>query len=108
MLRVLIVDDESTFVAATEKLLEQRGFEVSSALDLQTARGYLSTQLPDVLLLDIVLPDGSGLDLIQEIDPDAKTRIVVMTGHPTLDIAIDSLRARVADFLIKPSMCSTC
>ena len=102
MLRVLIVDDESTFVAATEKLLEQRGFEVASALDLQTARRYLSTQLPDVLLLDIVLPDGSGLDLIQEIDPDAKTRIVVMTAHPTLDIAIDSLRARVADFLIKP------
>ena len=102
MLRVLIVDDESAFTSATEKLLVQQGFDVSTALCLEAARELISRQAPDILLLDIMLPDGSGLDLIAEIDPDSAIRIVVMTAHPTLDIALDALRAQVADFLIKP------
>ena len=102
MLRVLIVDDEPAFTSATEKLLTQQGYQVTTAPNLAAARDYLANQALDVLLLDIQLPDGSGLDLISEIDVDSGVRIVVMTGHPTLDIAIDSLRAQVSDFLIKP------
>ena len=101
MLKVLIVDDETAFASATKKLLNQSGFAATTALSLQSARQQLSKQTPDVVLLDIMLPDGSGLDLFQEIDIDT-VRIVVMTAQPTLDIAIDALRSQVTDFLIKP------
>lgn len=102
MLRVLIVEDEADFAVATETFLSLKGFEASHALSLQEAREQINSQTPDVILLDIYLPDGSGLELLQEIDPDSGIRVVVMTAQPTLDIAIDALRARVADFLTKP------
>ncbi|MEZ5582569.1 MAG: response regulator [Candidatus Competibacteraceae bacterium] len=77
------------------------GFSVAYGQSLAEAKRILTAVTPAVLLLDVILPDGSGLELIETADPD-KTRIVVMTAHPTVDIAIDSLRARVSDFLVKP------
>ena len=99
---VLIVDDEPDIIELLELTLARMGMHVTSALNIANAKALLQSHAYQLCLTDMRLEDGSGLDLIQEIDPDAKTRIVVMTAHPTLDIAIDSLRARVADFLIKP------
>jgi DNA-binding NtrC family response regulator len=73
-----------------------------TALNLRNAREAVQRKFFDIVLLDVMLPDGSGLELLHEIDPAADTRIVIMTGHPTVDVAVDSLRARAADFLVKP------
>ena len=103
MTDVLIVDDEPEFAAVLKKLLTRSQFTVTVVHSLHEARRQLAQRLPDILLLDVMLPDGSGLDLIAEVgQTDHDTRIVVMTGHPTLEIAVDSLRAQVADFLTKP------
>lgn len=102
MARVLIVDDEQDFALATAKMISNSGFENSVAVTLAAARSALADEQPDIVLLDINLPDGSGLDLIESLDEDDDTRVIVMTGEPTVDVAIDSLRARVADFLVKP------
>jgi len=101
MTQILIVDDDAAFTSATAELLERHGFAVLTALTLAQAKRLLAGVIPAVLLLDVVLPDGSGLDLIETVDPD-QTRIIVITAHPTVDVAIDSLRARVSDFLVKP------
>jgi len=101
MTQLLLVDDDAAFASATAELLENQGFQTLTALNLEEAKRILTAVTPTVLLLDVVLPDGSGLELIETTDPD-KTRIVVITAHPTVDIAIDSLRARVSDFLVKP------
>lgn len=102
MTHILIVDDDAAFSTATAKLLKKQQCTVSTATTLEQAREQLQQQPPEILLLDVMLPDGSGLDLLQDIASDSDIRIVMMTAHPTLDIAIDSLRSRVADFLIKP------
>ncbi|MEE4376508.1 MAG: sigma-54 dependent transcriptional regulator [Candidatus Competibacteraceae bacterium] len=101
MTQLLIVDDDAAFALATAELLEIQGFQALTAQTLAEAKRILAAVTPVVLLLDVILPDGSGLELIEIADPD-NTRIVVMTAHPTVDVAIDSLRARVSDFLVKP------
>ena len=102
MTRVLIVDDEQDFASATAKVIGRLGFETGVAGTVADAREQLNGGGTDIVLLDVNLPDGSGLDLIDEFDDDDQVRIVVMTGQPTLDVAIDSLRAQVSDFLVKP------
>jgi len=101
MTQILIVDDDAAFALATAELLETKGFKAIMAVSLEEANRILTGVTPAVLLLDVLLPDGSGLDLIETVDPD-QTRIVVITAHPTVDVAVDSLRARVSDFLVKP------
>ncbi len=100
--RILVVDDEKDFSSTTSKLLRTKGFDSRVADSVDSARGAFADFAPKIVLLDVNLPDGSGLDLIPEFDAAGETRIVVMTGQPTIDVAIDSLRARVADFLVKP------
>lgn len=102
MTHVLVVDDDRSFTPALVEFIEQHGYSIATARSLDEARRALKTLPPDLLLLDLVLPDGSGLELINDIDPGIGTRIVIMTGNPTVDTAIESLRARVFDFLTKP------
>jgi len=98
---VLVVDDDSSFTPAVAELLERLGFSVAVAQSLQEARPYFDDDPPDGLIIDLILPDGSGLDLIEAIDASA-TRVIVITGHPSVERAVKSLRARVHDFLVKP------
>lgn len=102
MAHVLVVDDDPGFTPALAEFIRQEGFTVSIAPTLQEGRDQLSAKQPDILFVDLILPDGSGLDLINKLDPDTRTKVVIITAHPTIDRAIESLRARVYDFLIKP------
>ena len=101
MAKVLVVDDDPGFTPAIEDLLKETGFEVEVADSLEKARVSIDEGLPDALLIDLLLPDGSGLELIESIDTSA-TRVIVITGHPSVDRAVKSLRARVHEFLVKP------
>jgi two-component system, NtrC family, response regulator AtoC len=99
----LIIDDDRAFTSAVAGYIELEGFSVATADSLGEAREFLGTTVPDLLLVDLMLPDGNGLELIPELPADSPTRIVVITGHASLDAAIESVRAsRVVDFLIKP------
>lgn len=101
MPRILVVDDDPGFTPAIAELLRELGFEVEVATSLEEARASIDEGLPDALLMDLLLPDGSGLELIESIDTSA-TRVIVITGHPSVDRAVKSLRAHVHEFLIKP------
>lgn len=102
MPHALIVDDDENFTSALAEFMELEGFTAATARTLEEARTRIRGFPLDVLLVDLMLPDGSGIDLIHEIDPTLATRIIVITGHPSIDTAIQSLRARVFDFLVKP------
>jgi DNA-binding NtrC family response regulator len=101
MTDVLIVDDDSAFAPELANYVRQEGYSARTAASLQDARSVLAEELPELLLIDLQLPDGSGLDLIKEI-PDGATQVVVLTGYPSVDTAIEGLRANVADYLTKP------
>ena len=81
MRTVLIVDDHSTFRRFARKLLEQAGFiVVGEAEDCATALEAAATLAPDVILLDVMLPDGSGVDLAATLAERATPSTVVLTS----------------------------
>lgn len=62
----------------------------------------MSERRPDVVLLDLVLPDGYGMDLFEDVKARAMTEVVLITGHASIESSIDALRLGAADYLIKP------
>lgn len=102
MPHVLIVDDEQETRAALVELVSGEGFTVSSAQDLREARIQMVRQTPDVILTDLKLPDGSGMDLFEALEPGAQVEFILITGHASVESAVDALRLGAADYLIKP------
>lgn len=102
MLRALVVDDDKSFTLAVSEYIEQEGFSVVTADSVEEARSLLDRVAPDLLLIDLMLPDGNGLDLVQPSLRNPAPEVVVITGHASLDAAIQSLRAQACDFLTKP------
>ena len=102
MSHALVVDDDVNAASTLSELVANEGFTTSTANSLQEARRQMAIRRPDVVLLDLVLPDGSGMDLIQDVESRATTEIVLITGHPSLDSSIEALRLGAADYLVKP------
>lgn len=103
MVDALIVEDDRHFALALSELLQQEGYRVSTSGTIEQARAQLKLAVPDIALVDLLLPDGNGLDLIREIEALAlPTRVLIITGYGDVEVAIEALRAGVADFLMKP------
>ncbi|MDQ3260213.1 MAG: sigma-54 dependent transcriptional regulator [Pseudomonadota bacterium] len=102
MSHALIVDDDVNAASSLTELVANEGFTTSTANSLQEARRQMAIRRPDVVLLDLVLPDGSGMDLIQDVESRATTEIVLITGHASMESSIEALRLGAADYLIKP------
>jgi two-component system response regulator AtoC len=102
MSHALIVDDDVNAASTLTELVANEGFTTSTANSLQEARRQMAIRRPDVVLLDLVLPDGSGMDLIQDVESRATTEIVLITGHASMESSIEALRLGAADYLIKP------
>jgi signal transduction histidine kinase len=101
--KILIVDDNSEFIDFVRKILESKDFLVSIALDGKTAIEKTRLDIPELVLLDLKLPDIPGeevLKKIREIDKDIA--IVVITGYGGEQIAVDMMRKGATDFLSKP------
>ena len=103
MANVLLVDDEPDFVAAAKEMLQLHGHTVESAERLESARRLLGgTAAPDVLLLDLMLPDGNGLELLEELRASPVKRVVFITGHPGIKSLIKNLSGPSVSYLTKP------
>ncbi|TMQ61895.1 MAG: sigma-54-dependent Fis family transcriptional regulator [Candidatus Eisenbacteria bacterium] len=98
----LIIDDEAKSLAAMTELVEKEGFSTMSAGSLAEARDQLAQTRPDVILVDQMLPDGNGLDLLQALEPGSRPEIILITGHASVDSAVAALRVGVLDYLTKP------
>ncbi len=102
MPHTLIVDDEPDVLDWMGELARKEGYTVSTAGSLRHARGQLVRQVPDVLLTDLQLPDGRGTDLVKDLPNPAGTELVVITGHASVDTAVEALRLGATDYLTKP------
>src|SRR5688572_13528652 len=102
MANVLLVDDEPDFVAAAKEMLQLHGHTVESAERLESARRLLGGMSPDVLLLDLMLPDGNGLELLEELRESPVKRVVFITGHPGIKSLIKNLSGPSVSYLTKP------
>jgi DNA-binding NtrC family response regulator len=102
MAKVLLVDDEPDFVAAASEMLQLHGHTLQTAERLADARRLLASNTPDVLLLDLMLPDGNGLELLEELRGSAVKRVVFITGHPGIKSLIKNLSGPSVSYLTKP------
>jgi DNA-binding NtrC family response regulator len=102
MSHALIVDDDVDSTSMLAELVAAEGFTVVTANTLRDARRQLSLQQPDVVLLDLMLPDGNGMELAQDHEAIANTEVVLMTGHASVETSVQALRIGAADYLVKP------
>jgi DNA-binding NtrC family response regulator len=102
MPHALVVDDEADAAETMAALIATEGFSVATAGSLRDARRQLALQEPDIVLLDLVLPDGNGMQLFEDAKSLPNTEVVLITGHASLDTSIQALRLGAADYLLKP------
>ncbi len=102
--RILIVDDERSLLEFLRVLLEQEGYEVAEAGSVSAARAVLADRTFDLVLSDITMPDGSGLDLLREIKQSAaaETAVIMMTAYSSTKSAIEAMKAGAYDYVPKP------
>jgi DNA-binding NtrC family response regulator len=99
----LIVDDETKALSAMTDLVEKEGFTALAVGSLGEARERLAQTRPDVVLVDLMLPDGNGLELMQhDFGPAKKPEVILITGYASVDSAVAALRQGVLDYLTKP------
>ena len=99
---VLILDDDAAFARAAGQLAYAEGYRVQLAHSLQEARKFLAHHRTDLLLLDLNLPDGSGLDLLDDLDLTSHGQVAIVTGSPSIESAIRAVASPIAEYLLKP------
>ena len=101
--QILLVEDENVFAKAVKKHLQRSGYKVEWAGDLETARKLFKEVQPDLVLLDMRLPDGSGLDLLSEIKlSNTNASVLVMSAYGELEDAVSAMKLGASDYLKKP------
>ncbi|WP_462324517.1 response regulator [Desulfoplanes sp.] len=102
--RILLVDDEEGFVQTMSKRLGKRGIEVSKAYSGQEALDFLSgNDQIDVTVLDVKMPGMDGIDTLKAIKQDYPlVEVIMLTGHATVESAIDGMKMGAFDYLMKP------
>ncbi|MEJ7930682.1 sigma-54 dependent transcriptional regulator [Ramlibacter sp. AN1015] len=102
MAHTLIVEDDADSARMMATLVAGQGCSAATAPSLRDARRQMAMQQPDLVLLDLHLPDGSGLSLFDEHDLLGQSEVVLMTGHASLETSIEALRRGAIDYLVKP------
>ena len=101
---VLLVEDEKVFARAVCTRLGRAGIRCRTAHTLAEARGRIADQRPDLMLLDMRLPDGSGLDFLTQLRADEGQQIpvVVLTAYGEVDDAVAAMKLNAVDYVKKP------
>ncbi|MEP6884085.1 MAG: sigma-54 dependent transcriptional regulator [Gammaproteobacteria bacterium] len=102
--RILVVDDEADIRGLLKEILSEEGYEVDVAADATQARSSRATQVPDLVLLDIWMPDTDGITLLREwsATDGYDCPVVMMSGHGTVETAVEATRLGAFDFVEKP------
>lgn len=105
MLNVLLIEDETLFAKSVLRRLQREGHDGAIMDTLEGGRTAIKAKLPDILLLDVRLPDGSGLDLLKEIQSNDAWQtipVVMMTAYGELEDAVTAMKLGATDYLKKP------
>ena len=102
--KILVVDDEADIRVLLKEILSEEGYEVDVAADAGQARASRARATPDLVLLDIWMPDTDGITLLREWSGVATEDcpVVMMSGHGTVETAVEATRLGAFDFVEKP------
>ena len=101
---ILVIDDEPDICSTVRSILEDEGYVVSVAENGESARNLVRTTSPDLLLLDIWMPDIDGISLLKEFTNEIAINVpvIMMSGHGTVETAVEATRLGAKDFIEKP------
>lgn len=101
---LLVVDDDEVFRSRLVRALQARGFEVWSANGPPEALAIAREHAPELALVDLRMPDGSGLDLVRDLLAlEPCTNVVVLTGYGSIATALEAVRRGATHYLTKPA-----
>jgi len=102
--RILVVDDEADIRDLVQEILSEEGYTVDVAADAAEARAACARQAPDLVLLDIWMPDTDGISLLREWQQSQSfvAPVVMMSGHGTVETAVEATRLGAIDYIEKP------
>lgn len=102
MSKILVVDDEVQLRTLLSRMLELEGYEVCQAGDCRTALKQLEFQSPDVVLCDVFLPDGNGVDLVSSVKKAApNVEIILLTAHGNIPDGVQAIKNGAFDYITK-------
>jgi len=101
-MRVLIVEDEPAYVDALTVALEREGYEVAAAMDGRDAVASFLGETPDIVLLDLMLPGLSGLDVLRRIRTESNVPVIVLSAKDAESDIVTALELGADDYLTKP------
>ncbi|MDB2355841.1 response regulator, partial [Pseudoalteromonas sp.] len=99
---ILIVEDTQSLAMMYQAYLLPTGVNTLLANDGATALEIIDRVKPDLIVLDVMLPDMNGLDILAQLEPENSPQVVVLTGHATKEMAIQAIKLGASDFLEKP------
>ena len=103
MSKILIIDDEKDILNTLSSILEDEGFAVSKAMDGKEGLAIFEREKPDIVLLDVWMPELDGIQVLKRIKKKNKDAIViVISGHGTISTAVEAVKVGAYDFLEKP------
>jgi DNA-binding NtrC family response regulator len=101
--RVLVVEDDADSAEFLRLLLEPEGYVVKTAATAQHARSEVAASHPDVILMDLMLPDVEGLDLLREFrTASPESQLIVVSGHGSISVAVEAMENGALSFIEKP------
>jgi DNA-binding NtrC family response regulator len=102
--KILVVDDEADIRRLLQEILQEEGFDIDVAANAREARERRAQRAPDLILLDIWMPDVDGITLLREwnSNPAVSCPVVMMSGHGTVETAVEATRLGAFDFIEKP------
>ncbi|AIE86221.1 response regulator transcription factor [Fimbriimonas ginsengisoli] len=101
-MRILIVEDEPKLARVIEQAMKEANYEPSVAHSLAAARQQIASEKPDLILLDIMLGDGSGMDFLAEVRQASEVPVLMLTARTGIEDRILGLDGGADDYLVKP------
>jgi len=102
-LKVLIVDDEIEFLETLAERFRLRGFQTRTAEDGESALNLIEDDPPDIVILDVMMPGMSGLEVLQNIkETRHKIKVILLTGRGSTQDGIRGMQLGADDYLMKP------
>lgn len=103
-MKMMLVDDEERFLSTTVKLLSRKGYDVISAISGMEAIDKLRSQNIHVVILDVKMPGMDGMETLKAIKKEFPlVEVIMLTGHGTVESAVDGLKSGATDYLMKPT-----
>ena len=101
--RILLVDDEAGIRFGIRDFLDTRGFAVAEAESVTQALSLAKRDVPDLAVVDYRLPDGTGLELLEQLRAvDDELPVIMLTAHGSIDLAVRAVKQGAEQFLTKP------